>query len=299
MLLHMKSKFLKETLGKWTVSVIGFFIIILTLVITYFLFYKGLATFTVHKFSVFDFLLGETWEPDSNKIGAAVFIRGTVLVSLLAIALATPFAIACAIFMNDISPKVGSKFLQPAIEIFVGIPSVVYGWVGVTVLCPFIARSFHITFGNGLSVLAGGIVLAVMIFPTITSVSADALRNVSKDYKEASYALGSTRWQMLSKIALPSASPGIFTGIVLGIDRALGEALAVSMVIGNAMKFPKDILDQTTTLTTQIASAMENAVDNTPAKDSLWTMALLLFVISFLFIIVIRLIGRRAGRGAR
>src|ERR1035437_349966 len=201
----LKSKFLKEYLGRWTVTIIGFFIIIITLLIAYFLFFKGIATFTVHKTSVFDFLFGSVWEPDNNQIGAGVFIFGTIIVSFLALLIATPISIACAVFMTDISPKLSKKYLQPSVEIFVGIPSVVYGYIGITLLCPFIAKTFHIVFGGGLSVLAAGIVLAIMIFPTITSVSADALRNVSVDYKEASYALGSTRWQMIWKIALPAA----------------------------------------------------------------------------------------------
>jgi phosphate transport system permease protein len=293
-----QSKFFKETLGKSTLTAVGVLIVLVTFSILLFLTWKGLSTFTTHNTSVIDFLFGSRWDPameygaQSGPAGSAIFIAGSLAVSCLALVIATPFAVACAIFITEISPKLGNKFLQPAIEIFVGIPSVVYGWVGVTVLCPFIAAIFHMTFG-GESILAGGIVLAVMIFPTITTVSADAIRNVPPEYTEASYGLGATRWQMISTVRLPAARSGILTGVILGLSRAFGEALAVSMVIGGRLAFPKGLLSQTSTLTTQIASGMGSAADGTQWTDSLWSMALVLFVISFIFIAVIRVIGRK------
>ena len=297
----MKSYFLKENLGRMIVTFFGIFIIIITLAITFFLFGKGMATFTNHNHNIFQFLFGSDWEPSSQygqksgTIGSAIFIVGSITISSLALLIATPFSVATSIFIAEISTKFGKKVLQPVIEIFVGIPSVVYGWVGVTVLCPFIATTFHLPFG-GESVLAGAIVLSVMIFPTIASVSTDAIRAVPHDYKEASYALGSTRWQMISRIVIPSALPGILTGVVLGLSRAFGEALAVSMVIGGRIAFPKNIFSQTSTLTTQIASGMGATVDGTEWIDSLWSMALLLFIISFLFILIIRIIGRKGKK---
>jgi phosphate transport system permease protein len=293
-----QSKFFKETLGKSTLTVIGLLIVLITLAILLFLTWKGLASFTAHNQSIIDFLFGSRWDPamefkaPNGPGGAAIFISGSLLVSCLALLIATPFAIACAIFIIEISPRLGNRFLQPAIEIFVGIPSVVYGWVGISVLCPFIAKLFHMPFG-GESVLAGGIVLAVMIFPTITTVAADTIRNVPQEYTEAAYGLGATRWQMISTVRLPAAKNGILTGVILGLSRAFGEALAVSMVIGGRLALPKNLLSQTSTLTTQIASGMGSAADGTQWTDSLWSMALVLFVISFLFILLIRVIGRK------
>jgi phosphate transport system permease protein len=226
-----------------------------------------------------------------GTVGAAVFIVGSIIISLLALVIATPFSIAAAIFMTEISKNFGQKLLQPAIELFVGIPSVVYGWVGLTVLVPFIANAFHLLYGYGL--LAGAIVLSVMIFPTITSVSADAMRNVSPAYKEASYGLGSTRWQLIRKVILPAAIPGILTGVILGLARAFGEALAVAMVIGKTQAFAKTIFSPTTNLTAEIATSMGNTVTGSEYNDALWTMALLLLVISFVFIFLIRVIGRK------
>ncbi|WP_242941189.1 phosphate ABC transporter permease subunit PstC [Sporobacter termitidis] len=293
-----QSKFFKETLGKSTLTAVGLLIVLVTLAILLFLTWKGLATFTTHNTSIIDFLFGSRWDPamefgaENGPAGSAIFIVGSLSVSCLALLISTPFAVACAIFIVEISPRLGNKFLQPAIEIFVGIPSVVYGWVGISVLCPFLASVFNMPFG-GESVLAGGIVLAVMIFPTITTVAADAIRNVPQEYTEASYGLGATRWQMITSVRIPAAKSGILTGIILGLSRAFGEALAVSMVIGGRLAFPKGLLSQTSTLTTQIASGMGSAADGTQWTDNLWSMALVLFVISFIFIALIRVIGRK------
>lgn len=300
-------KIKNELLGQWIVTIFGFFIILLTFAISAFLIYKGLATFIIHKHSVFEFLFTNKFAPqdiagasERGQVGSAVFIFGSILISLIALIISTPFAIASAIFINEISKKFGKRVLQPAIEIFVGIPSVVYGWIGLSILVPFIAKLFDLPYG--FSVFSGSIVLAIMIFPTITSVSIDAIRNVPIEYKEAAYGLGSTRWQMISKIQLRTALPGILTGVVLGLARAFGEALAVAMVIGRTERFPKfnkgildGLLSATSNMTSKIASDMGNTVTGSEWNDALWTMALLLFVISFLFIILIRIISNRGN----
>lgn len=287
-------RFRKETLGRSLVTLAGLFIILLTLAIGTFLVYRGSATFFVDKHSVLEFLFSSDWDPaqqgSGGKVGAAIFLVGSIFISGLALLIALPFSIAAAVFMTEISPYLGNKILQPAIEIFVGIPSVVYGWVGLTVLVPWIAKVFSLAYGY--SVLAGAIVLAVMIFPTITSVSADAIRSVPSEYREAAYSLGSTRWQMIYKVILPTAAPGILTGVVLGLARAFGEALAVSMVIGKMQAFPTSVLSPTTNLTAEITADMGNTTTGSEWNNAIWSMALLLFIISFLFILLIRLIGK-------
>lgn len=285
-----------EYLGRYTVTFFGIFLILLTLALTAFIASKGLATFTQNKVSIFDFLFSTTWKPERDiaqggpAVGALIFITGSILISSMALLISTPFSIAVAIFITEISPKLGKKLLQPAIEIFVGIPSVVYGWVGLSVLVPFIRNHFG---GLGFSVLAGSLVLALMIFPTIVSVSVDALSNTPREFREASYALGATRWQTIRKVVLSYASPGILTGIVLGLSRAFGEALAVQMVIGNSLRFPKSILDSTINLTSIITMDMGNTAMGTAWNNALWSMALLLLCISFMFILLIHKIGRR------
>jgi len=191
--------------------------------------------------------------------------------------------------MHYISPKIGSKILQPSLELFIGIPSVVYGWIGFSVLIPFLKNSFH---GIGFSLIAGILVLSVMILPTISSISADAVKTIPRSYMEASYGLGATRWQTISKVIVPSAKNGILTGVVLGLARAFGEALAVQMVIGNTIKFPSGLLSPTSTMTSILTMDMGNTVSGTAWNDALWSLALFLLIISFVFILIIKAIGK-------
>lgn len=285
-------RFRKEYLGRGIVTASGFFIIALTLAIGVFLIVQGTGTFTKYQHSILEFLFSSEWAPvdsvagDTGKVGCAIYIAGSLMTCGLALLMVTPFAVGAAVFMTEIAPKAGTKIFQPAIEMFVGIPSVVYGWIGLTVLVPFIRDTFHARMG-GYSVLAASIVLAIMIFPTITTVAADAIRSIPQYYRKAAYGLGSTRWQVIYRIVLPAAKSGILTGIILGLARAFGEALAVAMVIGKTRAFPKDILSPTNNLTAAIAADMGNSASGGEQNMALWTMALLLFLISMLFIFII------------
>ena len=295
--MERKNLFFKEHFFKGLITACGGFVIVLTLAIGAFLLYKGLGTFTTYGHSPLEFFFSSEWAPvdgteGGGKVGAAIYIFGSIITCALALVIATPFSFGAAIFMTEIAPKMGTKLLQPVVELFVGIPSVVYGWVGMTVLVPAIRDLFNLT--HGYSVLAAGIVLAVMIFPTITTVSADALRSVPKDYRKAAYGLGATRWQVTYQVVLPAAKNGILTGIVLGLARAFGEALAVAMVIGKTRAFPKNILSPTNNLTAAIASDMGGAMEGGEYNMVLWTMALLLFLISLSFIFIIHFISSRS-----
>lgn len=290
-----------EYFGRGLMTACGLFIILLTVSIGLFLIVRGTGTFTKFHHTVWEFLLSSDWSPlDSvteggGSVGAAIYICGSLLTCALALLFITPFGLASAIFMTEISPKLGTKLFQPAVEIFVGIPSVVYGWIGLTILVPFIRDAFHAKMG-GYSVLAASIVLAVMIFPTITTVAADAIRSVPDDYRKAAYGLGSTRWQVIRRIVIPAAKPGILTGVILGLARAFGEALAVAMVIGKTRAFPKGLLWPTNNLTAAIASDMGNSANGGEQNLALWTMALLLFLISMLFIFLIHAISRKGNQ---
>lgn len=290
-----------EYFGRGLMTACGLFIILLTVSIGLFLIIRGTGTFTKFHHTVWEFLFSSDWSPlDSvteggGSVGAAIYICGSLLTCGLALLFITPFSLAAAIFMTEISPKLGTKLFQPAVEIFVGIPSVVYGWIGLTVLVPFIRDAFHAKMG-GYSVLAASVVLAVMIFPTITTVTADAIRSVSDDYRKAAYGLGSTRWQVIRHIVIPAAKPGILTGVILGLARAFGEALAVAMVIGKTRAFPKGLLWPTNNLTAAIAADMGNSANGGEQNLALWTMALLLFVISMLFIFLIHTISRKGNQ---
>lgn len=280
----------------------GMFVIILTIVIGAFLIYKGSDTFLKFGHTLWEFLGSAEWNPADNAdgggaVGALIFIVGSLSTCALALLIAAPFSLGSAIFITEISKKYGERFYRPVVEIFAGIPSVVYGWVGLTVLVPFIKTVFHRQVGH--SILAAGIVLAVMIFPTITSVSADAIAAVPNECRNAAYGMGSTRWQTIYRVVIPAAGSGIISGIILGLARAFGEALAVAMVIGQTTALPTSIFSTTKTLTTEIASQMGNAMEGGEMKSALWTMALLLFLISLLFISLIHHFSNKKEGGEK
>ncbi len=277
----------------------GMLIIVLTIAMGAFLVYRGSGTFTIYGHSITEFLFSSEWAPNDSategggSVGAAVYIVGSLLTCGLGLLIAVPFAVGAAIFMVEIAPELGEKILRPATEIYVGIPSVVYGWIGLTVLVPWIRDTFNAKMG-GFSVIAAAIVLAVMIFPTIATVSADALKGVPDAYRQGAFGLGSTRWQVIRKVVLPAAKPGIFVGIIMGLARAFGEALAVAMVIGKTRAFPTSLLSPTNNLTAAIASDMGNTASGGEHNLALWTMALLLFIISLICIFLIHSIS---GKG--
>jgi phosphate transport system permease protein len=286
-------KLKNETIGDSIFKVTGISIIIVTIALISFILYKGLGLFVTNKYSVIDFLFSSKWSPDAAKnpqFGAAIFIVGTLLVSALGVIISTPFAFCVSIYTAELSKKLGMKVIKPFVEMLIGVPSVVYGWMGLSLLVPFIKDHLG---GQGFSLIAGGIVLALMIFPTITSVTTQSLQNVSNTYKEASYALGATKWQTIKSVTIPAAMPGILTGIVLGLSRALGEALAVQMVIGNAFAIPNKLTDASITLTSIITMDMGNTVDGTGWNNALWSMALILLIISFICIFLLKRIATK------
>lgn len=272
--------------------------IISTIIIVVFISTKGLSTFLTDGINLKDFLFSTQWFPDrlaeegGPQVGILAFIVGSIVVSMLAVFLSAPLSIACAVFIAEIAPNWGQRVLQPAIEILAGIPSVVYGYIGLSILVPFIRNNLG---GLGFSVLAGFLVLSVMILPTIVSISTDTLRALPGEWKEAAYALGSTRWQAIRLVLLPAARSGLMTGIVLGLARAFGEALAVQMVIGNTRKIPSSILDPVITLTSAITMDMGNTPMGSLWNNALWSMGLLLLAMSFSFILIIRYITYKGG----
>lgn len=286
-----KDKVFNELIGKVYSYICAAIVIILTVSIIIFLTTKGIKTFTEGFESVFNFLFTNNWNPDGQNVslGASAFIIGSIYVSLGAVILSAPISIIIAVFVNIISKKLGANIIKPSLELLVGIPSVVYGWVGISVLVPFISKHFK---GFGYSLLAGILVLVLMILPTIASLSIDAIKNVPNEYIEASYGLGSTRWQTITKVIIPSAKSGILTGVVLGTARAFGEALAVQMVIGNAKKIPDSLFSSMSTITSRITMDMANTAKGSAGNNGLWTLSLILLIISFLFILLIRKIEK-------
>lgn len=279
-----------EKVARTLITICGIGMALVPFLIGLFLLYKGTNTFTVFGHGLGEFLFSGNWNPSDTaegggQIGSAMYIMGSLVTCALALIITLPFSMATAIFMTEIAQPKTRRLIQPAVELFTGIPSVVYGFVGMTVLIPFLRKLFPMPFG--FSVLAAGIVLAVMIFPTITTMAADAMAAVPKQWRDASYGLGATRWETIAKVVLPAAKGGIFTGIILGLARALGEALAVAMVIGQMKVFPTSLFLPASTLTTAISADMGGAMEGGEYNAALWTMALLLFILSFLFIFCI------------
>jgi phosphate transport system permease protein len=261
-----------------------------------FIAWNGIQLFTVSGVPVGQ-IFSTIWQPDPGSgetiFGLLPFIAGTIGVMLVAAVIATPLSVGLALFMAEIAPSWARRITQPAMEVFVGIPSVVYGWLGLTILVPFLRTNGHgLGFTLGFSWFAGSLVLALMILPTITSISYDTILTVPAEMRSASLALGTTRWQAIRHVVIPAATTGIITAVVMGMMRAAGEALAVQMVIGNRPVMPTGLTDPLTTLTSQITLDMGNTVAGEPWNQALWTMGLVLLLISLTFVLVVRRLGR-------
>ncbi len=261
---------------------------------------KGLSAFIKDGVSVANFFCGTTWdlavvgEDGMPSTGALPLIVTSFSVMVLSTVFALPIAIGSAIFAVEIRPKFGSKVFQPCIELLVGIPSVVFGLIGFHV----IVAACKVVFGSstGLGILPGAIVLAVMILPTITTLSVDALRAVPDSYRQGSLALGYTRWQTIWHVVLRSALPSLMTAVILGMTRAFGETLAVRMVIGGIEVMPTSLLSSASTITTTLTTSMAIYATGSVQSDVLWALGLMLMGMSLVFILIIHLIGRKGAK---
>lgn len=275
----MNSKNLNEFLIEKGLLITAFFSVIIILVIMAFIFLEGIPAFQEYGF--LQFIFGMTWDPTNGDYGVFSMIIGTLTVTLCALIMAIPLSILCAIFMAEIAPNKVRSFLKPVIETLAGIPSVVYGFFGLTVLVPIVRQTFG---GTGFSILTASIILAIMILPTIISLSHDALRTVPNEYREASFGLGATNWQTIKSVIFPAALPGIVTGIILGMGRAIGETLAVIMVAGNVVEIPGSLLDPVRTLTSNIALEMGYATG--VHYNALFATAVILFILIILLLLI-------------
>lgn len=250
---------------------------------------QGLLTFK--EVSPLEFFLSSKWDPSEGKYGASSFILGSVYATLLAILLGGPLGLAGAVFLAKIAPQSLRRIMRPATDLYVAVPSVVYGYIGLTILVPFIREYSGV--GAGFGLMAASLILAVMILPTVITISEDAIRSVPATLEEASLALGATRWQTIKRVLLPAAAPGILTAIILAMARAIGETMAVQMVIGNTPLLPKSLFTPTATLTSEIVVEMGNTPFGSTWGNSLFLLALVLLTLSLIMIMVIRRIGKR------
>ena len=244
------------------------------------LFLKAYPAF--QELGVIEFFGSTVWNPTSfSKVqyGILSLINSSLMVTLGALLIAIPLGVACAAFLSDIASPKMREILKPAIEILAAIPSVVVGFLGIVLVGPMISRVFGVS--HGLTALNGSILLAIMSLPTIISLSEDALRAVPRSYKEASLALGASRWQTLVRVSVPSALSGIIASIMLGMGRAIGETMTVLMATGNAPALTFNFLEAIQTMTATIAIELGEVPYNTTHYYALFVIGLVLFAMTF------------------
>jgi phosphate ABC transporter permease protein PstC len=239
------------------------------------------------KVGVFNFLGGLKWYPTKQFFGILTLIVNSMLAMLGALVIGGPLAVGTAVFLSEVASPRMRGLVRPAVELLAGIPSVVYGFFGLVMLRPIVAHLFG---GLGFGLFTVWMILAVMIVPTIATLTEDALRSVPEGIREASYAMGATKWQTIWRVLLPAAKIGIIDAIILGMGRAIGETMAVVMVAGNARVIPDGIFKPFLTLTTVIVLDMPYAAGD--HRTALFGVAIVLFIISMLFVAAIRVISR-------
>lgn len=251
---------------------------------------QGLLTFG--EVSPLEFFFSAAWDPSAKHFGALSFIMGSLLSTLVAVAIGTPLGLSGAIFLAKVAPDWLKRIMRPACDLYVAIPSVVYGYMGLVLLVPILREYLHLPTGFG--VMAASLVLAIMIMPTILTISTDALNAVPKALGEASLALGATWWQTIWHVVLPAARPGIMTAIVLAMARAVGETMAVQMLIGNTPQLATSLFMPTATLTSDIVVEMGNTPFGSAWGNALFLMAFVLLILSLGMILLIRKFSQRS-----
>ena len=272
---------------------------VIVFLVFYFTFREALPAF--QKIGLVELLTGAVWRPGQEQYGVLAMILGSIFVTIGAILLGVPLALGGAIFMAEIAPAWVRSIIRPAIELLAGIPSVVYGLFGMVVLVPMV-RKIPAPGNAGFGLLSASIVLAVMVLPTITNIAEDAIRAVDRRYKEGSLALGATHWQTIVNVILPAARSGILAAVILGVGRALGETMAMIMVIGNSVIIPRPlgdnpltiVLSQARTLTGNIA--VEIAYATGLQESAIFATGVVLFVLIMLVNSAARLLMRGRSR---
>ncbi len=283
--LMSRSTYFREAALKNLFLLCAFVAVMGVLLIIAFVGVRGYPIFGLEGF--FGFLAGREWNPTDEIFGILPLVYGSFVVMAGALVIGTPLAVGTAIFLSEIaSPRIRSV-VRPAVELLAGIPSVIYGFFGLMILRPIIGR---LTDGLGFGAVTAWLILAIMIVPTIATLAEDALRSIPNGIREASYAMGATTWQTIRKVLVPAAGIGIIDAIILGMGRAIGETMAVLMVVGNAPIFPASVSDPIATLTTQIVMDMPYAAGD--HRTALFGMAIVLFVISMFLVAMVRFLSR-------
>jgi phosphate transport system permease protein len=287
---------ISESLVEWLIRLCGVSAIIFVFGIFYFVFREGVGLLWSGRFSVVQFLASIEWYPTSQshvRYGALALIVGTFSVTLLAMAIAVPFGVGTAIYVSEFCGPRAKETLKIVIELLAAIPSVVWGFIGLTVMNSLIIKLFNAPIG--LNVLNGGVLLALMSVPIIVSIGEDALKAVPDSFREAALALGATRWQMIYRVLLPAAKNGLLAAVLLGVGRAAGETMAVLMATGHSIRIPTSALDPVRTLTATIAAELGETSVGSDHYQVLFIIGILLFSITF----VVNLSADLIVRGVR
>jgi phosphate transport system permease protein len=276
----------------------GILAIIVLLGIIFILVKEGMPVFA--STNPWDFLFDTHWYPlaDPPVFGIASFFVSTLMITLISTIIAVPVGVACAAYLSEVAPPKLAETVKPVIEILSGIPSVMMGFIGLALLSPFVQSLFNLN--TGLCGLTAAIMLSLMSLPIIVSVSEDALHAVPREFKEASYALGATKWETIWHVCIPAALSGIAAAVMLGVGRAIGETMTVLMVAGNALAVPASPTDPMTTMTAAIASGIGNAVRGGVQYKAIFAIGLILFILTLgVNIIAERVLERQKRKFAR
>lgn len=241
-----------------------------------------------------DYFFGKEWIPTATPaplFGVLPLVLGTLLVSIMALVMAVPLGLGVAIYLSELAGENQRKLMKPIIELLAGIPSVVYGFFGLVVIVPFVQKTLQIPVGE--TAFTGSVVLAIMSLPTIISVAEDAMRNTPRSMREASLALGATKWQTVYKVIIPYAKSGISAAVVLGIGRAIGETMAVMMVTGNAAVIPVSIFESVRTIPATIAAELGEAPTGDAHYQALFLLGCILFVFTMIISISAEFISKK------
>ncbi len=286
----------REFVTEALIKALGFFSVGVVFLIFLFLLREGVPAFAQVPPSN---LLGSRWYPTFGLFGLLPLIAGSILVTLVAVAIALPLGVATAVFVREVAPSWTREMLKPLIEVLAGIPSVVLGFFGMTILAPLVR--IDLGAATGLTAFTGGLVLGYMALPTVISVAEDALDAVPRGYRDAGLAMGATRWQVIWRVVVPAGRSGIVTAVMLGMGRAIGETMAVMMVTGNAAVLPQGlaaIFGPVRTMTATIAAEMGEVARGSTHYHVLFGVGIVLFLLTFLInLAAARSIFRKRRKG--
>jgi phosphate transport system permease protein len=254
--------------------------------------------FILHTMDVKEFFLSPYWEPsdeDAPEYGILALVAGTASVTGLALVVAIPFSLGAAIFIGEFATGKTREFLKILVELLAAIPSVVWGFIGLTIMNPLIIEIFDVPVG--LTVLNAGIILGLMVAPIMTSIAEDALKAVPDRYREAAEAMGATRWQVIFKVVLPAAKNGLLGAVLLGVGRGFGETMAVLMATGHAVNIPHSVFDSVRALTATIAAELGETAVGSDHYQALFTIGIFLFIITFIINLTADLVVRGVRKG--